>query len=207
MKGEIKSKSSEISLKKIAEIEKKTGGLIKTYESWTVKGTKGSFETTQKPTHKKDIIHHMVLENSFVSKGGVYIGNIKKAKWYAKNKLKVFEDYPHGVAIMVDENDNIIGYYGYSHRGGCAFKIGDRIFDRDYKPVKEDYSKKDWKNFENDYNKCLNDAIKEGDKWWIDDIKKDGISRCVPFRLRGKKVIEKLDEAIIAAKNLSNYLG
>jgi len=36
---------------------------------------------------------------------------------------------------------------------------------------------------------------------------KDGISYVIPFKFRGSKVIESMEEAFIAAKNISNNLS
>jgi hypothetical protein len=38
-------------------------------------------------------------------------------------------------------------------------------------------------------------------------LTEDGVRSFVPFNMRGKKTIETFDEAIQAAKNLSNYLS
>jgi hypothetical protein len=35
----------------------------------------------------------------------------------------------------------------------------------------------------------------------------DGISYVIPFKLRGSKIIETMEEAFDAAKNMSNYLN
>ena len=96
-------------------------------------------------THKWGDNDEYVLENSFLTKDGQYIGDIKTAWWYFQNGMTVCEDYPHGVAIvwntskfdktLVSGQDGIEGYYGYTHRGGSTFKIGDRLFDEDYNPV------------------------------------------------------------------------
>jgi len=51
------SKEKKISFEEIAIIEKKTGGLIKTYESWYVKGVDGCFTSITKPQHTQDIVH------------------------------------------------------------------------------------------------------------------------------------------------------
>ena len=53
----------------------------------------------------------------------------------------------------------------------------------------------------------FNELYEDGDeldKKWMDD---DGISHVIPFRLRGSKIIETMEEAFEAAKNMSNYLS
>lgn len=196
-----------LSFEEIAIIEKATGGKIGTHEWWVVKGVEENFTTNRKPSHEQDIIYHGVLENSFLSQGGEYIGNFEQAKWYYETRLKVYESYPNGVAIALDENGNIEGYVGYTHRGGSMFRIGERLFDETYEPKEEDYTQEQWQSYICRYNEALDKAEKEGDEWWANDIKTDGIARFIPFKMRGNKIIENLDEAALAAKNLSNHLS
>lgn len=195
------------SFEEIAVIEKATGGKIGTHEWWVVKGVNENFTTKTKPSHEEDIIYHGVLENSFMSQGGEYIGNFDKAKWYCENRLKVYEPYPMGVAIVLDENGNIEGYVGYTHRGASIFKLGERLFNASYEPGEEDYIPEEWQSYLDRYNKSLADAEAEGDEWWINDIRKDGIRRVVPFKMRGSRIIENWDDAIQAAINMSKYLS
>lgn len=195
------------SFEEIAIIEKATGGKIGTHEWWVVKGVEENFTTNRKPSHEQDIIYHGVLENSFLSQGGEYIGNFEQAKWYQKHRLKVYEPYPHGVAESYNEAGELEGYCGYTHRGANIFRIGDRLFDEMYEPKEEDYTTEQWNSYVCECNEALDKAEKEGDEWWANDIKIDGIARFIPFKMRGSKIIENLDEAALAAKNLSNHLS
>jgi hypothetical protein len=168
------------------------------------------------------------LSNSFLAKDGSYIGDVKEGWRYYKNNLIVCREYPHGVAIKLKtyvtgnklknsikdpyenyvteqiENDNVAGYYGYTHRGGQTFKIGDRLFQEDYTPQKEDYTEKEWAKFEKKFQKSLSNAEDDLDRKWIE---KSGISYVIPFRMRGPKLIENWDEARQAAINMSKYLS
>ena len=179
----------EITQEEIQEIERLTGGKIGTH----------TFGPNNEHT----------LNNSFLSPDGTYIGSIKEARWYVKNKMMVDEDYPHGVAAVISEDtygtDNpvIEGMYGYTHRGGNLFKIGDRLFDAKYKPVKEDYPEDQWNEYERKFNESY-EAGDELDKEWMGN---NGISYVIPFKLRGSKLIETMEEAFEAAKNMSNYLS
>ena len=199
--------NNEPTFEEIAVIEKATGGKIGTYEWWVVKGVDENFKSTRKPSHEEDIIYYGVLENSFMSQGGEYIGEFKRAIWYMETRLKVYESYPRGVAIALDEDANIEGYVGYTHRGGSIFKIGERLFDASYEPKKEDYTTEEWESYVERYDKRLTEAEAEGDEWWANDIKTDGIRGVVPFKKRGSKIIENWDDAIQAAKNMSEYLS
>jgi hypothetical protein len=176
----------------------------------------------------KNSPHEFTLNNSFLTQNGEYIGDVKEGWRYYTNNLIVCREYPHGVAIKLKtyvpdnklkngikdpyvnyvaeqiENDNMVGYYGYTHRGGQTFKIGDRLFQEDYNPKKEDYTEKEWAKFEKKFLKSLANAEDDLDRKWME---KDGISHVIPFRLRGPKAIETWEEARQAAINMSKYLS
>lgn len=183
------TKNKLVTKEEIEEIERLTGGKI--------------------GTHKFGPNNDYTLENSFLSPNGEFIGNIEEARWYVKNNMMVDEDYPHGVAGVITketygtDNPIIEGMYGYSHRGGQLFKIGDRLFDEKYEPKKEDYDSKHWNEWEKKFQETY-DAGDELDKKWMDE---SGISYVMPFRLRGPKIIETMEEVFIAAKNMSKYLS
>ena len=201
----------EVNKEKIEKISIYTGGTIKKYEWWEVRGTNGVFKTNRKPNIQKDIVYHGVLENSFMY-GDNYLGDIKTAWWYYKNRLVVCEKYPKGVAIKIkkgfwngggDYMDSVEGAYGFSHRGGCLFKIGDRLFDENYHPHVKDYTPEQWKVWHDKYRKRLAKADEFDRKW----LTEDGVGGFIPFNMRGKKVIETFDEVLQAANNLSKYLS
>jgi len=198
---------SNIDPKKIELIEKYTGGVIGTH------------------TFGKD--DEYTLDNSFLTKDGVYIGDIDTAWWYYINKFYVCKEYPHGVAIKLKsyeptivlknsiedeyenfvteqiENDNIESYHGYTHRGGSTFKIGDRLFEADYKPVFEDYDVKEFKEWWKKYIK----SYEKADDFDKRHIYNDGIKSVIPFNRRGKQVIKDWDQARQAAINISKDLS
>ena len=181
--------TKEITQEEIQEIERLTGGKIGTH----------TFGPNNEHT----------LENSFLSPDGTYIGSIEEARWYVNNEMMVDEEYPHGVAAVITketygtDNPIIEGMYGYTHRGGNLFKIGDRLFDEKYKPVKEDYPEDEWNKYEKQFQESY-DGSDEFDKKWM---KESGISYVIPFKLRGSKIIETMEEAFEAAKNMSKYLS
>ena len=203
---EIKTNNSP-TFEEIAIIEKATGGKIGTHEWWVVKENSESFKSIQKPSHDADIIDHGILENSFISHGKEYIGDFDRAQWYYKYKMKVYEPYPHGVAERYNEDGTLMGYHGYTHRGGCTFKIGDKFFDDNYKPKEEDYESEQWVKWVKEYDDGIAEAEGKGDTWWANDIKRDGIARFIPFQMRGAKTIKTWDDAIQAAINMSKHLS
>ncbi len=161
------------------------------------------------------------LYNSFLTNDGKYIGDIETGWWYYNNNLVVCEDYPHGVAIKLKENNyfkkydrtyhlsdlnldgEVIGYYVYSHRGGALFQIGDRVFDNYYLPTRSDYTQEEWDGYYKKYQDSLS-KTDEFDKKWIVS---DGIASVIPFNKRGKKVIKTWEDAKEAAISLSKYLS
>lgn len=148
-----------------------------------------------------------LLNHSFVSKEGHYIDDYSRAWWYVQNNLKVCNDHPHGVAERYEENKHI-GYHGFTHRGGSTFKIGDRLFDENYEPKEEDYTKEEWMKFKSARAGSVKREVKEGyaktEKEALNNIP---ISDVVPFVKRGSKLIETMEEAKKAAINMSNYLS
>ncbi len=184
---------SNIDPKKVELIEKYTGGVIGTHK-W------GDNDNDE-----------FVLEDSFLTKDGKYIGNIDTAWWYFQNAMTVCEEYPQGVAIVWNTTkcntlasaQTIKGYRGYSHRGGATFKIGDRLFDEEYNPVVEDYDENEFKKWWKEYTKSYKTGDDFDKKW----IYGDGIKSVIPFNKRGKNIIENLEDARTAAINMSKYLS
>lgn len=192
----------EIDLDKVKLIEEFTEGKIGFYEWWTIKENGETKTVTSKPENSVDIIYYGNLPNSFLTKSGRYIGDIQRAWWYYTNNLKVCEEYPHGVAKQY-ENGSLIGYYGYTHRGGNSFKIGDRLFESNYIPKEEDYEIWEWSGWEDDFNRLYEEEYELGKKW----MDESGISYVIPYNKRGSKVIETFNDALKAAINLSKELS
>ncbi len=165
--------------------------------------------------------YHLV---GFLSPDGTYIGDVSQGWWYYKNKMIVNSDYPHGTAIVVkddihrfvtsafkDDDDyefeeddlfdfEIEGVYGYSHIGGSTFRIGDKIFDENWRPSDEDLKLLDCQKMIKSFEKTNEGMNNSG--YSI----KDKIVESMPFRKRGGKTIENWDDAKLAAKNLSKHL-
>jgi hypothetical protein len=143
------------------------------------------------------------LPNSFLTKDGGYIGNIERGWWYYENNMKVCEQYPHGVAERYDDKGNLIGYHGYTHRGGQTFKIGDRLFYASYTPNEDDYEEWEWAGWQLKFEELYSKGD-DLDKKWMD---KEGIGYVIPFNKRGGKVIDNFKECLQAAINMSKDLS
>jgi hypothetical protein len=192
----------EIDLDKTYLIENYTEGKIGLYEWWTVKGLDSSYETNIKPENSENIIFYGCLPNSFLTKTGKYIGDIRLGWWYYNNGMKVCEEYPHGVAKKY-ERGKLIGYYGYTHRGGCLFQIGDRVFDSKYIPVEQDFEEWEWSGWEDKFNKSYEEGDELTKKW----MNETGIAYVMPYNKRSSKIIETLEDALQASINLSKELS
>jgi len=102
-----------------------------------------------------------------------------------KNNM-IIED--HGLAQVYDDNKLLIGYFGYSHRGGQTFKIGDKIFDPEWK-MNEFH--KDFKKYKKKLNKSKYSTR---------------IEEVIPYKERGEKRIKTIEEAKKAAIKISKEL-
>lgn len=182
-------KEKEITQEEINEIERLTGGKIGTH--------------TFGPNNEHS------LENSLLSPDGTYVGDFDRAKWYVKNQMMIDEQYPHGVAAVITtetygtDNPVIEGMCGYTHRGAQLFRIGDRLFDGEYKPTKEDYPEDEWNKYEQRFKELYEEEDELGKRW----MDANGISEVIPFKLRGSNMIETMEDAFEAAKNMSDYLS
>lgn len=201
----------EVNKEKIIKICMYTGGTIKTYEWWEVRGVNGVFKSSSVPKNKKDIVFHGKLENSFMY-GNTYLGDIKAGWWYYQNRLVVCETYPKGVAIKVKKDywsgdvpymDSIEGAYGFSHRGGQLFLIGDRLFENDYQPHVGDYTPEQWKMWHDKYRKAFAKASNSEKRL----VASNGVRAYIPFNMRGRITITSMKDMIQSANNLSKHLS
>ena len=223
----------------IKNINLYTGGKIGTYEWWIIKDASGkNIKVIEKPDSSIKIIDHLTLSNSFLTMDNEYIGDLDSGKRYLKNNIVVTKKYPnYGVAkvathslkeinrdkiingILSDEfvNSDITnfpeeflkGYYGYSHRGGQLFKIGDRIFDEKWRPTNEEIEnneeyQKIIKKYNDDAKRTAQGDPNPDSK---DKTDQEKVVDNLSFNKRGSKVIETWEEAELAAKNISMYLS
>jgi hypothetical protein len=217
----IEGKNESIDPEKIELINKHTGGVIKDHEWWTTKDKNG--DTHQRNTLTEDdeeIVSHHMLRNSFLTHDGKYIGDIQRAWWFYKNNFIVYDEKPNIVAIKLNpysynkrywgiNSDNVEGVYGFSHRGGQLFKLGDKIFEPNWDPYSEDdplefFTEKEWEGYQERRRKS---ERKQKDEGWLHEGESTPITDYIPFKRRGKKTIKTWEDAIQAAKNLGSYLS
>lgn len=70
----------------------------------------------------------LIMYSCFTKNTNKYIGDLEKANWLYKNNL-IIDDNITGVAF----NKKLNTYCGFSHRAFVYFKIGDMIFDKNFK--------------------------------------------------------------------------
>lgn len=186
---------------KVKIILQKTKGKIGIHEWWqcTSKNTGYNKKKYSEPNPDIwEVIDHHILEESFVSQKEEFIGDVQDAWWYVQNNLEVCEEFPYGVAKEVGEFGQTTGYYGYTHRGGAVFEKGDRIFDKNYKPKKEDYPNWQWAGWVRDMKNDDGEYLLKNEKKEMRDF--------IPLNMLGQVPIDTWDEAKEAARNLSKYL-
>ena len=86
-------------------------------------------------------------------------------------------------------DDVILGYYGFTHRGGSMVKIGDMIYDENFT----------MNEFHPDFKKYKEKLNKSKYSTRIEDI--------VPFNRHGNKVVTTWEEAELSAINISKSLS
>lgn len=93
-------------------------------------------------------------------------------------------------------------YAGYSHRGFGLFGIGDMLFDENKDNETLYYRNKSFRiSFIKYLIKYINSPFD------FEDLVNNGIKSIVPFKCRGSKIIENMQEAYIAASNFAKYLS
>lgn len=119
---------------------------------------------------------------------------------------KPLKEMPHQVA-EIWEDGKIVGYAGGSHRGHIIPRMGHRVFDINYAPVKEDYPPELWEEFEKKYNDRMAKYEAEGDELEIQWLKESGIASVIGFKYRGKKIAETLEDLKQSAINFAEYIS
>lgn len=126
-------------------------------------------------------------------------------KFFTHLKKPTFTD---NWQVIFDEETQ--KYYGYSHRGAQGFGIGDMLFTEDSSLLTEKVISKNYytnRKYQKEFLKALKHHYKKKDHFGFEDLIKCGIMDVVPFREKGVKKIETLDEAFQAASNFASYIS
>lgn len=107
----------------------------------------------------------------------------------AKKSDYIFTEIERGLQSVADKKGKVIGYRGYSHRGGAIWKPGMKLFDATYKISKThpNYKKYEAKLKKSEFA--------------------ENIMEVVPFNERGSKTIKTMADAKKAAKNFAQYMA
>lgn len=142
-----------------------------------------------------EIDHHRVYAN-----GQVWYTEDIKWIFNPKYDFRATEDWQ----VMFDAKSQ--KYVGYSHRGAQAFGIGDMLFTETL-TEKEEKALCMNRKYQWAFLKwAIRHYIKK-DAWDFADLVHSGIMSVIPFRDRGSKRIETLEEAFQAAKNFARYIS
>jgi len=126
-----------------------------------------------------------------------YVCDLKKGWWFYKNGIKISEEFPNCVGFKY-ENKEFKGYYLFLKDFELFIGIGDKIFEKDYRPSKSFHDPKKWKIWYGKYKKDLKKVNKETKK----RLKKEGIIEYLPIQERGRYIIKNKEDAFIAVKNI-----
>jgi len=165
------------------------------------------------------------IHDAFLSEEGDFIGDFKLGLAYLTNNMVVCLTNPVGVGVVLNkqitnekfikdyketkelEDADIKGYFGYSNNGGQLFTLGNRIFDAEYIPVREDYDENEWLTFEYMRIVAASNMVREKRITGDEALEQITITSVIPFEMRGKEVIKFWSDAKRAAINLSEYLN
>lgn len=137
---------------------------------------------------------------------GELMGAIEDFRHWFKYDLVCFNGCPRGVlyARKLDK------YFGFSHRGMCAFGIGDRIFDEAWFPEWSDLQIEWVAEFCKSvgYVKIPKTISEAMEFVKLRDVTTgESIVSFIPFLHRGGNVIQTKEDAVQSARNLSLYLS
>lgn len=128
-------------------------------------------------------------------------GDVDFAWWMFKNQIIVSDERPKFLAFKY-ENRKIVGVYIKLRKGGLIIKIGDRIFEPDFRPSSSFYSLEFWKKVEQEYKK----DFKAADKSTKAEMIKDGYKKYIPINLLGRQVIMTKEDLILSAERIFDFL-
>ena len=172
------------------------------------KDEKGSYYTQRAIDRLKSIFGNncQIIDNK-LTRFYYHEGKKKVTVYYLEEMLWLFnEKYDweptNCSTVMFDKKSK--KYYGYTNRGGSFFGIGDWLFDYGHEDIEHLY--KDPK-LRKGFIKSLTEYSSKNDDFMFRDLVESGITDCAPYKMRGSKKIENLEEAYQAAINISKYLS
>ena len=169
---------------KVSLIEKYTGGIVK---------EKISVDNESKSGYN--------LSHIFLTKSKKYVGDIFLGWFYYKNQLMILEEKPIGVAIKYKDR-KIDGYLVMTEKVNVMVRMGDRIFDENYKPSKSEFERKDWDKWRKKFDIVHSRAL----GWQKKELDRRGMFHFIPHNLRGFKKITTIDQVKESAIKIYNYI-
>ena len=126
------------------------------------------------------------------NKKGDLLGSLDDLSWIITNNL-IADDSLKGVVYNPKEDS----YIGFSHRARQSFKIGDKLFDPEYKPKQEHFEPWEWAGF---LSQQFKSQLHNNMLGWKETIP---LIDVIPFIKRGSVVIETHQQARQAAYNFA----
>lgn len=142
------------------------------------------------------IVHNLIFDKKH------YWGDIDFGWWMLKNQIMVSQERPRFLAFKY-ENRQIIGAYIKLNQGGIDLKIGDRIFESDFRPSSPFYEQDYWKKVSENYNRDLKRANKETKV----KIMREGFKKYIPIQQLGRFKIETKEDLILSAERIFDFLS
>lgn len=145
----------------------------------------------------KNIVQKGFLLYEYKRNNRIYTVDVNSTMWLL-NPNHEYKVTASNVVLYDVKNEQ---YVGFSHRGYGTFGVGNILFDYKKESVTMYYKSIKYKI------KYIFALIKSiNDDFNFQDLVEGGIKFIVPFKDRGVKKIENLEEAYTAAKNFAHYL-
>jgi hypothetical protein len=131
-----------------------------------------------------------------------YWGDLDFGWWMMKNLIIVSEEEPKNVAFQYKDK-KIIAVFIKVRDKTLFLKIGDKIFEEDYRPSPTFHETKEWKEWFNRYKL----DYKRADDEKKFKMKGDGLVNYAPIQKRGRINIETKEDLLKSAKKIVKYLS
>jgi len=184
-------KTEKYNLKFLKEIAKNQNVILKAYTISDKDGSVIYYEPTEE--NLKKYVPCFIKDTQGVAE---WLSIYEVFMCY-RNKMLIDS---HGTAKIFDDTNKHIRYYGYSHRGGQKFVVGDYLFDNNWEITVEEAENSLYEEYFKQFIKAKKKKCNKDDDYCT-------IMSFIPFRLRGSKKITSLEEAKQSALNMSDYLS
>jgi len=153
-------------------------------------------ELNEESDHGSVIVHNLIYDKKH------HWGDIDFGWWMIKNQIMVSQEKPRFLAFRY-ENRQIVGAYIKLNQGGLHLKIGDRIFEPDFRPSSPFYEQNYWKKVNKEYKIDFKNANKETKV----KMMREGVKKYIPIQQLGRYKIETKEDLILSAERIFDFLS